>query len=346
MEIRYSKIVARELREGTVEIYGNIGDRVDGNYLATEINYLDKNVDVLKLRINSMGGSFVQGLSVISAITGCRSKVTAVVEGIAGSMAAFIALSCNHVTMNDFARLMLHAPYFRDDDGVRVNVLTTEEVTALESLQGIIVDLLTRRGKTKKEISAILEKDTWYTAQEAFDEGFVDEIIDTGVAKEAAGLSIDKLVAFAKSNFLLTNTDTMKNIAAKLGLPETADEQAIVAALDLKDTSMASARTKLVESAITAGKKSGTVTDQNESQMRRLAVADLDLFIDLVLKPTAATDNTRLSEVIARLSEVAAGQQEKEKDWDWFQKNDPVALQDMKKTDKARYDKLYAGYWK
>lgn len=346
MEIRYSKIVARELREGTVEIYGNIGDRINGDYLATEINYLDKNVDVLKLRINSMGGSFVQGLSVISAITGSRSKTTAVVEGIAGSMAAFIALSCAHVTMNDFARLMLHAPYFRDDEGMRVNALTAEEITALESLRGIIVDLLTRRGKTKQEINAILDKDTWYTAQEAFDEGFVDEIIDTGVAKEAAGLSIDKLVAFAETNFLLTNTDTMKNIAAKLGLPDTADEQAIVAALDLRDTSLASARTNLVESAITAGKKTGTVTEQNEAQMRRLAVADLDLFIDLVLKPAPAADSTRLSEVIARISEAAAGTQEKEKDWDWYQKNDPVALQEMRRTDKARYNKLYAGYWK
>jgi ATP-dependent protease ClpP protease subunit len=352
METRYSKVVGRQVQEATVEIYGGIGDKVNGDYLATEINYQDKIVDSMIFRINSMGGSFIQGLSIISAITGAKSKTSSIVEGIAGSMAGFIALACTHVAMNDFARLMLHAPYYINEQGDRVTTLTPEEQASIDSLKGIVVDLLTRRGKTKKEITAILEKDTWYTAEEALAEGFIDEIVDTGVAKAAAGLSIEKLVAFMEhrelndKNLLLTNTDTMKKIAAKVGLPETADELAIIAAIDLKDTNLAGARTKLVDSAIAAGKKSGTVTDLNEEKMRRLAQADLDLFIDLVMKPAEAADNTRLSDVIAKLNEVAEqGKVKDEKDWDWYQKNDSVALKDMEKNDTPKYAKLYETYW-
>jgi ATP-dependent protease ClpP protease subunit len=351
MEIRYSKIVGRNIQEATVEIYGSIGEKVQGDYLATEINYQDKNVDNMVFRINSMGGSFIQGLSIISAITGAKSKTTAIIEGIAGSMAGFIALACTHVAMNDFARLMLHAPYYRDDENNKVNVLTPEEQTALASLKGIVVDLLTRRGKSKKEITAILEKDTWYTAEEALAEGFIDEIIDTGVAKAAAGLSIEKIAAlataeFVEKKFINTNTDTMKKIAAKLGLPETADELAIVAALDQKDTNVAAATTKLIDSVIAAGRKSGTVTDKNEANMRKLAKADLDLCIDLVMKPAEAADNTRLSDVIAKINEAFEKKEVKdEKNWDWYQKNDVVALQEMKITDKTRYAKLYKEYW-
>lgn len=346
MEIRFSKIVARDIKEAIFEIYGGIGDKVNGDYLASEINYQDKNVDQILFRINSMGGSFVQGLSVISAITGTKSKTVGVIEGIAGSMAGFIALSCSWVKMNDFARLMLHAPYYRDDQDNKVTNLSAEEAVAIECLKGIVVDLLSRRGKSKKEITAILAKDTWYTATEALAGGFIDEIIDTGVATSAAGLSIDKLVAFANDNFLYTNTDTMKKIAAKLGLPEAADEQAIVAALDQKDFVLAGVRTKLVDSVIAAGKKAGTVTDLNEVKMRRLAEADLDLCIDLIMKPAEAADNTRLSDVIAKLNEVVAkGEKKDEKDWDWYQKNDSVALLNMKTAEPDKYNKLYKAYW-
>jgi ATP-dependent protease ClpP protease subunit len=357
MKIRYSKVVGRQVQEATVEIYGGIGDKVNGDYLATEINFQDKNVDSMIFRINSLGGNFIQGLSIISAITGAKSKTFSIIEGIAGSMAGFIALACVHVAMNDFARLMLHAPYYSNDEGDKVASLTPEEQTALDSLKGIVIDLLTRRGKTKKEITAILEKDTWYTAEEALAEGFIDEIIDTGVAKAAAGLSIEKLVAFtndraqstehrAQENLLLTNTDMMKKIAAKLGLPETADELAIVEALDQKDTAMAAARTKLIDGVVAAGRKAGTVTDQNEAKMRKLAEADLDLCIDLVMKPVEAADNTRLSDVIAKINESLGKKEVKdEKDWDWFQKNDPVALQKMEQSDLPKYSKLYEAYW-
>lgn len=363
MKTRYSKIVARELKEAVIEIYGGIGDTVNGDYLAKEINYLDKNTDQLRFRINSMGGNFVQGLSIISAITGAKAKTVGVIEGIAGSMSGYIALSCQHVIMNDFARLMLHAPYYKDENG-RVDNLTEDEKKALESLTGIVVDLLTRRGKTKEEIEKLLEKDTWYTAEEALAEGFIDEIINTGVATAAAGLSIEKLVAFAAEALsnggnsplnppegglnpdktLITNMKIMKNIAAKLGLPETSDEVAIVAAIDQKDAAVAAARTKFVDSAITAGKIAGTVTDKNEAQMRKLAVADLDLFIDLVVRPSAAADNTRLSEVIAAIN-LSKEEKKDEKNWDWYQKNDSEALAEMKVKEPEKFNKLYEEYW-
>lgn len=365
MELHYSKIVGRQIQEATIEIYGGIGEKVQGDYLASEINYQDKSADTMFFRINSMGGNFVQGLSIISAITGAKSKTVSTIEGIAGSMAGFIALSCGYVKMNDYARLMLHAPYFLDENGTKANVLTPEEQTALASLKGIVVDLLTRRGKSKEDVTKILACDTWYTATQARDAGFVDEVIDTGVEKVAAGLSVEKLVAFAEKNIpltpfeggmknpkeenvLLTNIVKMKKIAAKMGLPEESDELAIIAAIDLKDTNLASARTKLVDSCIAAGKKSGTITDTNEAQMKRLAVADLDLFIDLVMKPveTAAADNTRLSEVIARLNVVADKQTPKdEKNWDWYQKNAVAELREMKQKDLPKYKTLYKEYW-
>ena len=353
MKTRYSKIVAREIKEAVIEIYGHIGDKVNGDYLASEINYQDKNSDQIRFRINSIGGFVIQGLSIVSAITGAKAKTIGVIEGIAASTTAVIALCCKHVAMNDFARLMLHSPYYIDKDGNKVSQLSEDEKAGIASMNGIFVDLLTRRGKSKDDIALLLEKDTWYTAEEALAEGFIDEIIDTGVATAAAGLTIDKLVAFAYEHLKpgeiedspITKIEKMKKIAAKLGLPEAADELAIIAAIDQKDTAITAARTKFVDSAIAAGKIAGSVTEKNEAQMRRLATADLDLFAELVVKPAKEADNTRLSEVIAAINKGIKIESKDEKDWDWYQKNDHEALAAMKVDDFPKFKKLFKEYW-
>ncbi len=346
MKTRYSKIIAKQISEAVIDLYGNIGDKVNGDYLASEINYLDKSADLITIRINSSGGNFIQGLSVIGALVGAQAKTVSIIEGVAGSMSSVIALSCSRVKMNDFARLMLHSPYFLDENGDKANDLNEDEKEAIKHFKGQMVDILSRRGKSKKEITVILEKDTWYTAEEALKAGFIDEIIDTGVAVSvAAEFTIDKLVAFANDKFLPTNTD-MKKIAAKLGLPETADEQAIIAAIDNKETSLGDTRRKLIDAVIAAGKKSGVVNDTNVANMTKLGNTDLELLVDIVMKPSENVDNTRLSAVIAKLNEVIDKKEvNDEKDWDWYQKNNKEALAEMKVNDFDKFKKLYKGYW-
>jgi len=350
METRYSKIVAREIQQAEVAIYGEIGKDINGDYLAREINYLGKTADIIIIRINSLGGSLVQGLSIVGAIVASPAKTISIIEGIAGSMSGVIAMSCNRIKMNDFARIMLHNPYFADDNGDEIKKLSDADKEALRNFKGQISELLSRRGKNKKEIDGILKKDTWYKAEEALSAGFVDEIIDTGVDKgSVSGLTIEKLVAFSNNKFLPTNTD-MKKIAAKLGLPETADEQAILTALDQKDTSLADSRKKLVDAVIAAGKKSGTINDTNVASMTKLGNTDIDLLVDLVIKPVEGNDNTRLSDVLAKVDAALEGiknpdKDKDEKDWDHYQKNDPDALVVMKVKEPEKFKKIYKDFW-
>jgi ATP-dependent protease ClpP protease subunit len=346
MEIKYSKIVARDVKEAVIEIYGEIGQKVNGDYLASEINYLGKSVDVITFRINSIGGNVLQGLSIIGAIVASPAKTVAIVEGIAGSMSGVIALSCQKVKMNDFARIMLHAPYMVDPEGNEVTKLTKEEKASVKHMTGMLTDLLTRRGKNQEDITNILKTDTWYTAQEALKEQFIDEVIETGVAAAAAELTIDKLVAFASDKFLTTNTD-MKKIAAKLGLAESSDETAIIAAIDKKETDLASDRKALLDAVIAAGKLSGVVNDQNVASMTKVGQADLTLLVDLVIKPVKAEDNTRLSDVIAKvdetLSKLESKETKEEKKWNEFNQEE---LNEMKASDLPKFKKLYKDYWK
>jgi ATP-dependent protease ClpP protease subunit len=344
MDLRYSKIFARDTKEAVVEIYGNIGEKVNGDYLASEINYLGKSSDVIVFRINSLGGSVIQGLSIIGAIVASPAKTVAVIEGIAGSMAGVIALSCKKVKMNDFARIMLHAPYIQDQEGSPATRLTKEEKASVKHMTGLLTDLLTRRGKSADDVTRIMKTETWYTASDALTEGFIDEIIDTGMAAAAAGMPVERLVAFADEKFLTTNTD-MKKIAAKLGLPEASAEDAIIAAIDKKDTDLAAARKVLVDAAIAAGKKSGVVNDANVASMTKLGETDLSLLVDLVMKPAPA-DNTRLSEVIAKVDATLARLDKTEaEDKRKFNEYSQEELSEMKASDLPKFKKLYQEYW-
>jgi ATP-dependent protease ClpP protease subunit len=354
MEIKYSKIVARDVKEAVVEIYGNIGEKVNGDYLASEINYLGKSADLITFRINSLGGSVIQGLSIIGAIVASPAKTVAIVEGVAGSMAGVIALSCKKVKMNDFARIMLHAPYMQDEKGNAATNLSKEDKASIKHMTGMLTDLLSRRGKSQDDISKILKTDSWYNAQDALKEGFVDEIIDTGVAANAAELSVEKLVAFASEegrvqegnkDFLNSNID-MKKIAAKLGLPEASAEDAIIAAIDQKETALANERKSLVDSVIAVGRKNGTITDANVASMTKLGATDLNLLVDLVVKPVEQGDNTRLSHVIAKvdatLAKIEKGETKEEKSWNDFSREE---LNEMKASDLPRFKALYKAYW-
>jgi len=345
MQLKYSKIKAQESRNAEVKIYGGIGDKIDGDYLAQEIAWLDKESDVITIRINSLGGSWVQALSIISAIIACKSLVIAIIEGVACSSSAVISFSCKQVKMNDFARAMLHSPYFKDDEGNRTNDLNDDDRNAISQMRGMMVDILTRRGKKPDEILKILETDTWYNAKEAKDAGFIDEIIPTGVIQETAALSIDKLAAYANDHF--NPQHSMKKIAAKLGLPEDSTEEAILAALSQKETGDTDVRKKLIDAVIATGKKSGVINDANEAKMRKLAETDMELFADLVITPSAPADNTRLSDLVSKaLERLGEHTKTDDKTWAWYQENDSEALAEMKVKEPEKFKTLYKEYWK
>ena len=107
MDLRYTKIVGREKRKAEMLLYGIIGEKIDGDYFAQELNWLGREYDEITIRINSFGGDFNQGLSIVSEIRASKAFIITVVEGVAASMAGVIALAGDERRMNDYARIML-----------------------------------------------------------------------------------------------------------------------------------------------------------------------------------------------------------------------------------------------
>ena len=352
MEHKYSKITARDLREASVCIYGTIGDDINGDQLAHELNDLSRESDAIIIKINSLGGGVVNSLSVIGSIIGSSALTTSVIEGIAGSSSAVIALSCRRVKMNDYARLMIHSPFYQDDEGNKRTNLSPDEQGALDNMKGILVDLLSRRGKSKDEINSILKKDTWYTAQQAKEEGFIDEIINTGVASMAASLSLDKLVAFAIINNSPTEK-TMKKLFALLKLGDDANEAEAYSAVNKlveKVTDLESTNQNL-QNEITAFKnadkenKASKIKDMVDKAIidRKILEKDRTNYTSLAEKDFDSTKSILDSmPVMSKLTDSTNQPVDKYKDksWDELDKMGNV-LAEIKVKDPARFKELY-----
>lgn len=180
-----------EERTAEVLIYGDIGESwwgesVTAKQFVQELDALD--VDTLTLRINSPGGSVTEGIAIHNAIR--RHKAAnkiVVIDGVAASIASLIAMAGDTVQMSDNAAFMVHAPW-----GFAMgNSAELREYADLLDFwaEAMSASYARKTGKSKADMLALLTdgKDHWYTAAEAKESGFVDEVIDALPLVASAG---------------------------------------------------------------------------------------------------------------------------------------------------------------
>jgi ATP-dependent protease ClpP protease subunit len=128
------------------------------------------------MRIASPGGSVDEGRLIYNALKRYQGGVDVVVDSSAYSIASYIAMAGERVVMAKNAMLMVHNPW-TIAMGDAAELRKTADV--LDKYRDSIVDAYTDKSdKDRKKMLAILDAETWYTAQEAVDEGFATEVGD------------------------------------------------------------------------------------------------------------------------------------------------------------------------
>lgn len=183
---------------GEMYIYGDIADEkwydedVTPKTIRDALTQLGavKNLDI---HINSNGGSCIAGNAIISILDTYRRKngtsLNVYIEGIAASMGSGIASVGDKVYMADNALLMLHKPLLAmlgNADALQ------KGIEILDKTEETLVNNYMRRFKgTEDQLRQLLADETWLTADEASEWGFVDEIIEgVKVAASAKGIRI------------------------------------------------------------------------------------------------------------------------------------------------------------
>ena len=144
-------------------------------------------VQTLNVHLNSPGGDVFEGRAIMAALAAFRGKTVAHIDSLCASAATSIALACNEIRMAEGAFFMIH-----NASGLAWGDKTELRNTAdvLEKIEGAIVnDYTSRTGKPEQEIRDKMQAETWFTAQEALDYGFVDSITDKSTAKNTWNLS-------------------------------------------------------------------------------------------------------------------------------------------------------------
>jgi ATP-dependent protease ClpP protease subunit len=133
------------------------------------------------MRIASPGGSVDEGRLIYNALKRYQGGVDVVVDSSAYSIASYIAMAGDRVVMAKNAMMMIHSPLTL----AMGNAAQLREIANIldKYADSVIAAYAEKSGKTDKEISKIMdgngkEDGTWYTAQEAVDNGFATEIGD------------------------------------------------------------------------------------------------------------------------------------------------------------------------
>ncbi|OXE36916.1 MAG: serine protease [Phenylobacterium zucineum] len=128
----------------------------------------------LHLRISSPGGDVFAAQAIVAAIRDCKANVIAHIDGLAASAATVIAMAADTVEMSDGAMFMVHCGWT-----MAMGNATDMRATAalLDKVDSVIVDQYAKRtGMDPAAVKDMMLAETWMTAQEALDNGFINKV--------------------------------------------------------------------------------------------------------------------------------------------------------------------------
>lgn len=136
----------------------------------------------LNIHINSLGGGVFAGHTISNLLRAHPANKTVYVDGIAASIASVIAMAGDKVVMQPGSMLMVHNPL-----NVIYGAYSAEEMRGMADTLDKIRDSLVsvyeaKCGKSPEDIIEIMAAETWYTAAEAVEQGFADEVGTGAVA--------------------------------------------------------------------------------------------------------------------------------------------------------------------
>jgi ATP-dependent protease ClpP protease subunit len=146
----------------------------------------ESNGEDLEIEINSPGGDVYAGSEIYTALMQHKGNVIVKIVGVAASAASVIAMAGKKVLISPTAQLMIH--------NVSTCVFGDSQVFAHEAdvlkghNQGIANAYMLKTGIDQKKLLEMMNKETYFNAQQALENKFVDEIMFSDPTKMSASI--------------------------------------------------------------------------------------------------------------------------------------------------------------
>ncbi|WP_232305479.1 head maturation protease, ClpP-related [Bacillus toyonensis] len=159
-------------------MHGVVGAGWWGDINAKKTREMFDNIDAdeIELHIHSGGGDAFEGIAICNYLRSHKAKVTAVVDGLAASAASLIAMGADKIIMPSNTTMMVHraSTYaYGNADNLEKQAKMLRDVD-----DALIQTYRNRFNGEFHELEALLDNETYMTAETAKSYGFVDEIVD------------------------------------------------------------------------------------------------------------------------------------------------------------------------
>ncbi|HCA5022571.1 MULTISPECIES: head maturation protease, ClpP-related [Acinetobacter calcoaceticus/baumannii complex] len=166
--------------ENTISIYEQIGyDYWDGSGVTAQrisaaLRYIGDEEDVI-VNINSPGGDVFEGLAIYNLLRNHKGNVTVRVLGVAASAASVIAMAGDEIQIARAGFIMIHNCWSwvvgnQHDMRDAADYLAVFDESATDIYQA-------RTGLDKKEITKLLDAESWLSGSQAIEKGFADDYL-------------------------------------------------------------------------------------------------------------------------------------------------------------------------
>jgi ATP-dependent Clp protease protease subunit len=177
--------VFKQLLRERIVFLGTQVDQSSANLICAQLLLLeaeDADRDVY-VYINSPGGSVTDGLAIYDTMQFIRCDVSTICLGLAASMGQF--LLCAGTPGKRFAlphsRILMHQPSGQMQGQAADIAIQAEQIVYLKRMMAERIAFHT--GQPIERIEADSDRDRWFTAEEAKEYGFIDQVIDRSSLK-------------------------------------------------------------------------------------------------------------------------------------------------------------------
>ena len=196
------KLIEIENRAGKIRLNDGVHkesadkliDELDSLYGSTAVNAqmcigdvvckADDALESVEVEINSPGGSVFEGQRIYSALRSMSARgveITTTVNGLAASMGSVILMAGDKRQMTHGSRIMIHEASTIAMGDSRALRKTADLLEGISSeIAGIYAE---RTGGEQKAIRNLMFAETWMTAEQAKENGFVNTVIKDGKAE-------------------------------------------------------------------------------------------------------------------------------------------------------------------
>ncbi|MGH8988913.1 MAG: ATP-dependent Clp protease proteolytic subunit [Acidimicrobiales bacterium] len=177
-------VYQRLLKERIIFI-GSAIDQSTANTVCAQLILLEAESSErdISLYINSPGGSVTDGLAIYDTMQYVQPDVSTICVGLAASMGQF--LLCSGTPGKRFAlphsRILMHQPSGAMQGQAADIAIQAEQIVYLKRMMAERIAFHT--GQPVERIEADSDRDRWFTAEEAHEYGFIDDVIDRSVAQ-------------------------------------------------------------------------------------------------------------------------------------------------------------------